>query len=1145
MNGLTDASLDSEDWVLLRKLQGLVKNMNWSPSDAADLFVALLERFDSGHSDRSRLQTWLLKILHLMESHFITPTWKCLRGAAVQLVRDAAVSEGMLRDYFSQEEEKHLGDIIEEIRREMSNQVGATVLGDVRDIVSSVSDALCSENPANLGGIKGDLLRLCRAVDAAYFRPHLTQMVSWCILALSETGQFIQVATGEGKSCIVAMFAAYRAMKGETVHILTSSLVLAQRDMETWSKLFQTLKITVDCNTNKEDINALRQCYQCQVIYGTTEKFAGDYLKQCLQRIDIFGQTAFQCAIVDEEDSIMLDKALHVIYISGDMPALQHLNALLAFIWATVNQYGKIDAEVAVGPKCTFLQVALDITRGKDLCQLAIFQMAEDAGVLPKGSARVLKENPTLLANEATKATVSQLARFFTILAAKLPRFHVTLHCQNSDGSLKQLNGPPKEGSVSLLLLDGGSCCHLYGDAKSLLSAIKQDVKERLRFTPCELTGDQACCLVPSFLSGLVTSKLDVWIRNALTAQKMTEGHEYVLERQRVVPVDYSSTGVLENFMTWSDGLHQFLELKHNLKLSNMTPISTYMSNIGLLQKYGGKIFGLTGTLGQRAERDTAQKIYGVDTCRIPPFKRKKLFEVAGAIVDEEEEWIKRICRVVSAHIQPTAYRDRRAVLVICETINRAQTVHRCLGDQEAKKGLFISNNMDNRDIFAKELEGGDIIIATNLAGRGADFKVSDGVKAAGGLFVIQTFLPENSRVEAQAFGRTARQGSPGSAQLIVCRSHLPEPLQNLSLLIKCASSVGDVLNFRSYRQAKFVLMLKEYQRSQRKDTSPIRQTLVSNLTTTSDSEINEVKLERDRTAAARLTALLENDIPKMKTKAELFQQFLCVRDKMTATFSKAQLSALNEYWAFWLLVNSDNKDSAQTLSRDLDNAKNLIVKGVSPLSNLHHYTTAGNELLGKGSYQQGILSYTRAILEDPCWAAFAYYNRAFARLRQSSHQDQKCIRQAMEDLNQAQASVQLYRDQIGFTWRCSKRVRRDPSISRFDHHLKSRQKVLVALMENIDAALKKLDKAKAMGGFVKVDRRLVHFLEPVNGLLLPCVLLVALDNNPLELLALMSHPSFDLFHELECLKSLGLCHIYTLDTVFSFTGFLSKALGF
>lgn len=1029
---IPDTFNNSKEKVLLDKLQRLVRSVSWSPTDTADLFLALLERFDLAHPERSQLLPWLLEILHLMEINLITPTWKCHKGTAVEVVRDAAVTDGMLKDYFSQEEEKQLGKIIEEIRQTKLNHVDEERLSKVEDIVSSVYDVLCSKTIAKLSGTEGDLLRLCQAAERAQFRPRLTQMVSWCIMALSKTGQFIQVATGEGKSCIVAMFAAFKAMKGKTVHILSSSPILAERDMEDWKKLFNTLKISVDCNTNKRDIPSLQKCYRCQVVYGTAEKFAGDFLTQDCEQTDIFGQGKSLCAIVDEEDSIMLDKALHIIYIGEDMPALQHLNSLLAFIWTVVNKYSEIDAETIIG------------------------------------------------------------------------------------------------------------------DEQRILTPIKEEVENSLHFTPCELTGDDGCCYVPGFLSGLVRSKINVWIRNALIAKKMTKDHEYVLEGQRIVPVDYSSTGVVENFMTWSDGLHQFLELKHKLKLSNMTHISNYMSNVGLLQKYGAEIFGLTGTLGQQAEMETLEKLYGIKTCQIPVFKRKKFFEVEGVIVDEETKWIETICNVVSAQIKGTCYRGQRAALIICETINRAKTIKRSLRDKEAK--LFVSNNMDNRAIFEKELVGGDIIIATNLAGRGADFKVSDQVKADGGLFVVQTFLPENSRVEAQAFGRTARQGSPGSAQLIVCRSHLPVQLQCLSLLRKMISLWQNVLNLKSCHRAEFVFILKLFLRTQCKDTSLLRHALVSSLNNTSDLEINKVKNVRDQIAAKRLSTLLEQDIPNMKMKEHLFQKFLSARDKMPATSSELELSALNEYWGFWLLINSEDNDSTEKLdeklSTDLDTARRQLQKGESPLSNLHYYTVTGNELLERGLFEQSILMYTKAILEDPCWAAFACYNRAFAHLLQMKPQGQGCIRQAMEDLQQARVSIELYWNQTKFTERCYKQLEPnpEPSISRFDHHMKTRQKVFMALKENIDVALKKLDRARAMGSVVKVDRAMVFFLVPLVDLLPSQTLLLSANRkNPLKILQLMSDASFDMFHELHGLQSLGLPYIYTLDTVFSLGGFLSK----
>ncbi|MEQ2185485.1 hypothetical protein GOODEAATRI_018625, partial [Goodea atripinnis] len=279
----------------------------------------------------------------------------------------------------------------------------------------------------------------------------------------------------------------------------------------------------------------------------------------------------------------------------------------------------------------------------------------------------------------------------------------------------------------------------------------------------------------------LVESKLKVWIQNAFLAQTMEKDHEYVLEDHGVVLVDYSCTDVVENCMKWCDGLQQFLEMKHQSKLSDMTVIANYMSNVCLLQKYKSQIYGLSGTLGQQAEIETLRRIYeGIQTCQIPSFKRRKLFEVQGVFMKDERKWMEKICEVVAEQISPTTYRSPRAVLVNCETIKLAKVLYQIFSGRVTNTVLYVKNNRENSVLFARKLGAGDIIIATNLAGRGTDLQVSDSVKAAGGLFVVQTFLPENARVEAQAFGHAARQGSPGSAQLVVCFNHLSEPLQLL-----------------------------------------------------------------------------------------------------------------------------------------------------------------------------------------------------------------------------------------------------------------------------------------------------------------------------------------------------------------------------
>ncbi|XP_031160231.1 protein translocase subunit SecA-like [Sander lucioperca] len=1144
--------------LLLNKLQGLVTNIKWSPVDAADLFDVLLKRFESTTTDRSHLLSWMLNMLHCIEINYITPSWRRQQGKTlIELVRDRTVTDEDLKKYLADDTEKQLDEILEEIRHQKLNQIDETLLDDVKDIVSSVIKDLSShKHGSQQSGLKKDLLRICQAAEETHFRPRLTQMVSWCIMALSKTGQLIQVGTGEGKSCIVAMFAAFRAMRGEKVDIMSSSSVLAQRDLDEWRNFYNILKISVSCNINKQDKDS-KECYKCQVVYGTVEEFAGDWLRHHFHRMNIFGQRTFQCAIVDEVDSLMLDKGHHVVYLSSDMPALQHLNPLLALIWSTVNKYTKIGTKTTVGQTYPFPHVVLENIKGKDVDEFSILQMAEDTGILAKGSVNDLKRNPSLLTEKTASVTANQLAKFFEAVERRFPSCQFALHCINNDGAIEELNkGPQKETAerqrVPLLLINGGFCQYMYSDENSIQRAVQAEIEHALHFTPCQLSQDTFSCYVPGFLSDLVKLKLKVWIENALYAQTMRMDHEYIMEEHGIVPVDYSCTGVVENNMKWTDGLQQFLEMKHECKLSDMTAITNYMSNVGLLQKYGNQIFGISGTLGQQTENETLQKIYeGIKTCRIPSFKRRKLFEVEGVIVGDEKDWIEKICNVVTAKTNLTPYRAQRAVLVICETIKRAKVVHHALEDKVLNKKLYISNNMDNTAIFAKKLEAGEVIIATNLAGRGTDLKVSDQVKRDGGLFVVQTFLPKNARVEAQAFGRTARQGSPGSAQLIICPSHLTKLLQLLALIGKHRSLLENIFNDMLVYRHLFVVQFRLYQKSLSNEVS--KSLALKVLTKTSDLGIKTLKDARNDSVEQTLASYLECDIPKIKKEEELFSQYLNTLDEVYKSSNKpadSYLSALNEFWGMWLLTNFSENDSIMDLknklNKDLETARDKLRQKQSPSSNLHYYTAFGNELREKGHLAESIEMYTKAIQEDRCWAAIAYYNRAFASLTlQDKHQEPNCIDLAREDLLNAFKSVELYCEQIELTRRYSTQVRdlHSDSVTRFESHMIARHNVLLYFKANIIEAMKKVDRAKDLSGYVKVEESLVYFLVPLMHFL-PLAVLSAeslttiRSRDPLKLLQLISHPSCDILNELRCLESLGLTHVYTL---FPVDGFFSK----
>lgn len=482
--------------------------------------------------------------------------------------------------------------------------------------------------------------------------------------------------------------------------------------------------------------------------------------------------------------------------------------------------------------------------------------------------------------------------------------------------------------------------------------------------------------------------------------------------------------------------------------------------------------------------------------------------------------------------------------------------MHDALGNTVQNKSLYTSNNMDNSTILNNTLKAGQVIISTNLAGHGTDLRVLNSVKSAGGLFVVQTFLPKNARVEAQAFGRTGRQGCPGSAQLIICSSHLPEPLQLLLLAKGLLSLLRNMVSFTPDLKDLFEMQLRSFQNGQ--GNQCMSETLSRILTRTSDSGIKLAKKIRDESVADELTNYLESAIPTMKKKQELFSQYLDFLNGFYQSSNnkpaESDLSALHEFWGLWLLTNVNERESCDVLktklTSDLKRATETLRNRHSPLSNLHHYTVSGNELRKTGHFKDSIQMYTKAINEDHCWAAVAYYNRAFARLaQQDNNQDPHCIEQALEDLQQAQRSVELYCQQSDLVSRYSKsHMEAVPraALARFDSHQNVRCRVFLLFKNNIEQAVMKLNRARSIGGHVKVEEHLLLFLAPVTDYL-PMLSLSAESANllrsrdQLRIQQLISHSAFDIIHEFECLGSLGLNNVFVLDTSFSLAGFFSK----
>ena len=253
---------------------------------------------------------------------------------------------------------------------------------------------------------------------------------------------------------------------------------------------------------------------------------------------------------------------------------------------------------------------------------------------------------------------------------------------------------------------------------------------------------------------------------------------EYKFET--IKPIDFSNTGIIQDNSVWS-GLHQFLEIKHGLRLTEENLNSCFISNLCFFRLYKEK-FGLTGTIGSKKTQEVLKNIYDLDVIFIPTFKEGKYLFNSQSDYSCDNNQQKFYENVLMEIIQK--YYANRAILVIVKYIDQVKII---------KKKLEESNQIDTRNIIVydrndnpeqsnflnKEIGPKTIILSTNLCGRGTDIKINKECERTGGLYVILTFNAESERIEKQALGRAARKGENGSGKIMLFGNVSYENLKN------------------------------------------------------------------------------------------------------------------------------------------------------------------------------------------------------------------------------------------------------------------------------------------------------------------------------------------------------------------------------
>ena len=563
-------------------------------------------------------------------------------------------------------------------------------------------------------------------------------------------GKISEMGTGEGKTLVGTLPVYLNALSGRGVHIVTVNNYLAKRDSEWNGPLFEFHGLSVDC-IDKHEPNSVarRQAYMADITFGTNNEFGFDYLRDNMARSpEDLVQRKHNYAIVDEVDSVLIDDARTPLIISGPTPRgdNQEFAPLKPRIEKIVNaQRAYLNSAVTEAKK--MLSEAKDKEAG--IALLRAFRG------LPKNKATIkyLSETGirTLLQKTENYYLQDQSREMHTIdaeLFFVIDEKHNTIEL--TEKGLELISNSSEDASF-FVLPDVGSEIALI--EKSNIS-----IEEKLKVKD-ELIRDYS-----------IKSERVHTITQLLKAYTLFEKDvEYVIIDGKVKIVDEQTGRIMEG-RRYSDGLHQAIEAKENVKVEAATQTYATVTLQNYFRMYS-KLAGMTGTA--ETEAGELWDIYKLDVVSIPtnrPIQRKDQEDLVFKTKREKyNASIDEIVKCVDAG---------RPVLVGTTSVEISELLSRML------KLRGIKHNVLNAKMHQREAEiiqeaglAGTVTIATNMAGRGTDIKLGPGVKEVGGLAIVGTERHESRRVDRQLRGRAGRQGDPGSSQFF---SSLEDDLMRL-----------------------------------------------------------------------------------------------------------------------------------------------------------------------------------------------------------------------------------------------------------------------------------------------------------------------------------------------------------------------------
>ncbi|MFY0607374.1 MAG: preprotein translocase subunit SecA [Cyclobacteriaceae bacterium] len=600
-------------------------------------------------------------------------------------------------------------------------------------------------------------------------------------------GKIAEMATGEGKTLVATLPAYLNALSGRGVHVVTVNDYLAKRDAEWNAPIFQFHGLKVECIDNHQPNSPeRREAYKADIIYGTNNEFGFDYLRDNMARSpEELVQGKHHYAMVDEVDSVLIDEARTPLIISGPIPK------------GDEHEFYELKPRINKLVEAQKKQVAEFFNEAKRLIKEG--KEAEAGTPLFRAFRGLPKHKPLIkfLSETGIRAILQKAENYYLQDNQKLmpeadePLYFTIDEKHNSidltEKGIDLITGSGDDPSF-FILPDIGA------EVAKLEALTDIDESEKLKQKE-EVIQDYS-----------VKAQRIHSINQLLRAYCMYEKDtEYIVVEDKVKIVD-EQTGRVMDGRRYSDGLHQAIEAKENVKVEDATQTYATITLQNYFRMYH-KLSGMTGTA--ETEAGELWDIYKLDVIVIPtnrPIQRddrddkvyKSIREKFSAVADEIEE--------LKAAGRP--------VLVGTTSVEISELLSRMLKmkniDHEV---LNAKQHAREADIVANAGKPGAVTIATNMAGRGTDIKLSEEVKAAGGLAIIGTERHESRRVDRQLRGRAGRQGDPGSSQFYVS---LEDNLMRLFMSDRVAK-IMDRLGLEEGEVIQHSMITKSIERAQKK----------------------------------------------------------------------------------------------------------------------------------------------------------------------------------------------------------------------------------------------------------------------------------------------------------------------------------------